>query len=646
MSIETTAKCSVCGGVEASLKEETKVVVFSNRQRNKAMMGENARCTACIEKEQHASDQQPQQDEIKIVSVVPTLDTSPSSDEPTRESVSPSNSNRNIKNNDGKVRQELGRKTGSTPMSALEVDSSDSDSESSPMHVSLNALRTQVLGPAAARQSSQDDKDDDNVEMIDIKSGAPQRTLAIAKRHVTCPICFALLTRPSTLMCGHSFCYSCIDWWLDTASTCPICRQEQHKQASLGVNRALTACLSVLFPDHSQNEATGKGEDGGAHDGGYQTIVDQTEQMWEALSLQDSSSRWAIRRSHVMDAHDQRMQCLLCVMSPTTLYQDTLSITVGLLYVEEDEVSDATPLVLNLEDDVAGDEHLLAKGDALFESFVTVQAMGRGTQDRIIPLARRRLSSDTATVAFHLDLKQLDSTSRTLRIEHVETSAVLEILLPKREEDEERPDVREPSRSVHYESYEESEDNGSIDGYEDDGFVVADDEVDESGDEDENENCQICGEGGELLVCDHGEEASIPGCGKSFHTRCIGREAVPDGDWICQECAINADMDEVGLRGHEFPLEESIHGDDDDDSIEVVEMPSRSSTSRQKRRRSDLQDSDDDDDDVVFEGTASTAVAANQAWKDEEDSPVKTRPKKKFKQRRTIQDSDSDASVY
>ena len=41
------------------------------------------------------------------------------------------------------------------------------------------------------------------------------------------------------------------------------------------------------------------------------------------------------------------------------------------------------------------------------------------------------------------------------------------------------------------------------------------------------DDCFICGDGGELLMCDKG------GCAKCYHKGCLGSEVNPRGKWIC-----------------------------------------------------------------------------------------------------------------
>eukprot|EP00250_Pteridium_aquilinum_P017758 c23772_g1_i1 orf=432-2012(+) len=47
--------------------------------------------------------------------------------------------------------------------------------------------------------------------------------------------------------------------------------------------------------------------------------------------------------------------------------------------------------------------------------------------------------------------------------------------------------------------------------------------------EDKNDNlCQICGDGGELMLCDS--------CPSAFHYGCLHLDAIPEGDWHCSRC--------------------------------------------------------------------------------------------------------------
>jgi hypothetical protein len=108
---------------------------------------------------------------------------------------------------------------------------------------------------------------------------------------------------------------------------------------------------------------------------------------------------------------------------------------------------------------------------------------------------------------------------------------------------------------------EESESDYASDEYEKDGFVVDDTDVCEYEDgcsvEMDNDQCRVCHQGGELLVCDGGEHAE--GCHRSFHVTCVGLIAVPEGDWICQHCSFALGLDSTDGHGYEFPPQNFNH---------------------------------------------------------------------------------------
>jgi hypothetical protein len=87
--------------------------------------------------------------------------------------------------------------------------------------------------------------------------------------------------------------------------------------------------------------------------------------------------------------------------------------------------------------------------------------------------------------------------------------------------------------------------------YENDSFVANDCESVKSI---ASDVCFQCEDGGELVVCDGG--TLLDGCKRAFHVECVGRKTVPVGDWICQLCVAEADLevDDKG-RGREFCCE-------------------------------------------------------------------------------------------
>ena len=48
------------------------------------------------------------------------------------------------------------------------------------------------------------------------------------------------------------------------------------------------------------------------------------------------------------------------------------------------------------------------------------------------------------------------------------------------------------------------------------------------GEDDGDDECMVCGEGGRLIMCD--------GCSNAAHTGCVSLAAVPAGDWFCRMC--------------------------------------------------------------------------------------------------------------
>lgn len=54
--------------------------------------------------------------------------------------------------------------------------------------------------------------------------------------------------------------------------------------------------------------------------------------------------------------------------------------------------------------------------------------------------------------------------------------------------------------------------------------------------------CRLCSGEGELLMCD--------GCPASYHLRCVGLRAAPEGDWFCPGCAQQRQREQA--RGPRF----------------------------------------------------------------------------------------------
>lgn len=125
--------------------------------------------------------------------------------------------------------------------------------------------------------------------------------------------------------------------------------------------------------------------------------------------------------------------------------------------------------------------------------------------------------------------------------------------------DSAKPRVKAKTKSCKKASFaldsDTSDDDGNQDEYEDDGFIVfgdeessedesesiesqcPDSEEKERGDSldnvydkdsyEDNDFCEVCHDGGNLLVCDGGPH--MGGCGSAFHINCIGKKEVPEG---------------------------------------------------------------------------------------------------------------------
>lgn len=75
---------------------------------------------------------------------------------------------------------------------------------------------------------------------------------------------------------------------------------------------------------------------------------------------------------------------------------------------------------------------------------------------------------------------------------------------------------------------------------------------------DQETDCCLCFRPGNVMVCDGGDNCEEDTCGLLFHAACIGRDAIPQGDWICHDCATEEPSIEeaVGKAGYEFPVVE------------------------------------------------------------------------------------------
>jgi len=214
-----------------------------------------------------------------------------------------------------------------------------------------------------------------------------------------------------------------------------------------------------------------------------------------------------------------------------------------------------------------------------------------------------------------------------LRFRHADTGAVLELRLPSQSDTNDMMRGGESDGEIEFggvakpvaprndasrylnDHDDEDEEHHGMNEYEEDDFLVnstqdSEEELHSHDEDDEDAPCKICGNGGDLIVCDGGDHEG--GCGDAYHVHCIGRSMVPPGDWICMKCAHGLEMD-VGIEGHEYEVEE-------EEAEEIDAVPTQSGppaiddsdggeeefeTSPARKGPLIIGDSDDDDDEVA-----------------------------------------------
>ena len=463
------------------------------------------------------------------------------------------------------------------------------------------------------------------------------------RQDLTCPICHDRLYNPVSLMCGHSFCRTCLIWWLNQSDimrnedgrwdessvndattsrggTCPSCRtpipaQQKGKMSLFQINTALKACMDTLYgsemnqrrlAEERQKRKATSGEAGGIHQKGCEVLVPLPEEDERELNRNDrkdeengwisifaSSSRPAlqrkgsginrgcganisIRRNNVLDDRDRRYQMSLGLTKCSYSKEErpkgdgrVIDVELCLLAMEEDEVDDSgfPAIVIEGSDDEA---LICTDNDCIYsciescarilpvfpmekanESFSILGKAFREPNIEEIPLARGMIDI-SGSVRFRFDVKKIlesakikegDTESRLVKVKfcHIDTGAVLELRLPSTNSDDDiefGPSCKPRARTdaLRYfmdedDDEEEEHDENVKNEYEEDGFLVGDYcESEEENDEadDENDECYICNNGGDLIVCDGGDHAG--GCGHAFHLNCINRNEVPPGE--------------------------------------------------------------------------------------------------------------------
>ena len=377
-----------------------------------------------------------------------------------------------------------------------------------------------------------------------------------------------------------------------TCPTCRHVIPPRQKGSPLfRVNNALKACLDTLYgaemnqrrvAELEQKRKATKGESSGIHEKGNEEIVSLIEEgeadVRNRTEMNDETNGWVylrsnyekipIRRNIVMDDCDQRYQLSLgmtkCVYS-CTAWSKVIDLELCLIAMEEDEAETGFPIMITEGHDdealiCAGNDrvHTCIQSSALFipslEETEKKDFLGTSSneQDKLkeVTLSRGMISRD-GNVRFRIDVKKvLDNAIKDqaqqldmvkLRFSHLDTGAVLELRLPTQDtksadtidcnidfgSDDTTMAVKSDSSRFLLDNDNDEEDQGPNE-YEDDGFVVDDSNEESGDDEEEFDECEICHNGGDLLVCDGGDFEG--GCGKAYHLECINREAVPPGE--------------------------------------------------------------------------------------------------------------------
>jgi hypothetical protein len=607
-----------------------------------------------------------------------------------------------------------------------DLDNSD-DSDNDNNEVSLEAIKKKTLGrkvksiydvdsPAA---NIKNDDNDHSKMIMDVTSFTDGKTAANHLRQdLTCPICHDRLYNPASLLCGHSFCQTCLVWWLNelgiqtddndsededeeaNTGTCPTCRHalppRQKGMPLFRVNTALKACLDTLYgvemnqrrmAEVERKHRAIKGEGGGLHQRGNEEIVKLTEEgeadVRNRNEMNDEANGWvylhsaesgygnsakkiSIRRNVVMDDCDQRYQLSMgmtkCVYLRTATSR-VVDVELCLIAMEEDEVESGgfPAIIIEGSDDEAlicvGNDrvHTCIQSSAILMPALKLEkaAFGAASNEheklKEVTLSRGMIGRD-GNVRFRIDVKKiLDSNKEEpnqrmelakLKFSHLDTSVVLELRLP--EDDikggtsecnidfgvSESNAKNDASRFLLDDKDEEEEEMPNE--YEDDGFVV-NDSNDESDDEVESDNdeCGICHNGGDLLICDGGDHGG--GCGKSYHVECVNRNTVPEGacmyivaclvfaafspsliiccltfdagEWICKACASALGI-KTGVEGHEWEADE-VEGKEEDQSPSedkgngnaLVDSDDEEEVTVKRKKRRKVLDLDSDSDD-------------------------------------------------
>lgn len=81
--------------------------------------------------------------------------------------------------------------------------------------------------------------------------------------------------------------------------------------------------------------------------------------------------------------------------------------------------------------------------------------------------------------------------------------------------------------------------------------------------------CDVCKDDGELIRCR--SDLTGTGCGKGVHMYCVFREEMPEGDWVCEDCARHNNLkldNKYPAMGYEYPVADLVSIPKGEDTFE------------------------------------------------------------------------------
>ncbi|OBA21390.1 hypothetical protein METBIDRAFT_42165 [Metschnikowia bicuspidata var. bicuspidata NRRL YB-4993] len=96
---------------------------------------------------------------------------------------------------------------------------------------------------------------DDQRVWLNIHQDLKDELLLRTVSFLECLICSEVMHVPYLAICGHSFCYGCLDAWFETKLNCPTCRQDMEEPPILNIQlREVSKAVTDLVIDTLEDE--------------------------------------------------------------------------------------------------------------------------------------------------------------------------------------------------------------------------------------------------------------------------------------------------------------------------------------------------------------------------------------------------------